>query len=638
MHRNPVYLSVLAALAMLPALAETTPTTEDVVVTAARIPTPRKGLAALTTVITAEDIRQSAARTIPELLAAEIGLSAFSMSGTDDRSMDRHGFGVAGISNVQLLVNGVPQKDNDLTPPRLTHLALADIERIEVQGGAGAVLYGSGATAGVINIITRNPLKSQPRATVSLMGGSYGTREGVARLNLGDEQWALTLGANKMHTRHYRDFNAEDRHALSADFRWRGEHDSVQMFAASGQQQLQLPGSISWSDYEKDPRQRGSYVYTSWLHDRQLQIGYQHEFGPHRLDLDLARRSKHSEASYGSASTLRSTTLAPRVTWKWGEGVKHQLTVGADFGISRNDVSGSTYSTASQRYRALFINEQMDFTGGTQLLVGGRSQRVLSQTVTSSKTMDDDQHLTAFDLGVSQPLWSSVEGYVRGGRSFRIPNADEVTSVTKDGLRPQRSRDLELGFKGKFGGGEWRANLFRHDLTDEIHYNPLVNNTSGNSGANMNLQPTRHQGLELSGDWAITPDVKLTGNALWQQAIFRSGVYGGTNLAGKRIPVVPKRIFNLGVHWQINAETDVSLSGRYVSERIADDDQKNTASRRLPSYRLLDLKLGQRYRDWSWQLAVNNLQNRKYVEYGGAYGIYPSPTRSVFLTLEYQVQ
>lgn len=637
MHRNPVYLSVLAALAVLPAMADTTPNTEDVVVTASRIPTPRKGLAALTTVITAEDIQQSSARTIPELLAAEIGLSIFSMSGTDDRSIDRHGFGLTGISNVQILVNGVLQKDNDQSAPRLSYLALADIERIEVQSGAGSVLYGGGATAGVINIITRNPMKTQPRATLSLMGGSYGTREGVARVNLGSDQWALTLGANKMHSRHYRDFNAEDRHGISADFRWRGEHDSLQLFAAGGQQQLQLPGSISWSDYEKDPRQRGSYVSTSWQHDRQLQLGYQHEFGPHRFDLDLAQRSRHYEADYGSSTsqaTLRSTTLSPRVTWKWGDGIKQQLTVGADFGMSRNHSS----SPAAQRHRAVFINEQLTFSNGAQLVAGARHQSVLSQVMNSGKVTESRESLNAYDLGVSYPLWAKVDGYIRGGRSFRVPNADDFGAVTKGGLKAQRSRDLELGLKGQFSVGEWRANVFRHDLTDEIHYNPLVSKSPSGTGANMNLQPTRHQGLELSGDWAVTPDVKLTGNAVWQQATFRSGIYGGTNLAGKRIPVVPKRILNLGVHWQINAVTDVSLSGRYVSERIADDDQKNTASRRLPSYRLLDLKLGQRYRDWSWQLAVNNLQNRKYVEYGGAYGIYPSPTRSVFLTLEYQVQ
>ena len=41
----------------------------------------------------------------------------------------------------------------------LDRINIADVERIEVVRGGGAVLYGSDATGGVINIITKNKRK-----------------------------------------------------------------------------------------------------------------------------------------------------------------------------------------------------------------------------------------------------------------------------------------------------------------------------------------------------------------------------------------------------------------------------------------------------------------------------------------------
>ncbi len=56
----------------------------------------------------------------------------------------------------------------------LADINLDQVERIEVVRGAMSVMYGSNATAGVINIITRKGRKD-PDVTASVEGGSYGT-------------------------------------------------------------------------------------------------------------------------------------------------------------------------------------------------------------------------------------------------------------------------------------------------------------------------------------------------------------------------------------------------------------------------------------------------------------------------------
>ena len=70
----------------------------------------------------------------------------------------------------------------------LDRINIADVERIEVVRGGGAVLYGSDATGGVINIITKNKRTNSVSATV----GNYGVQKYATSLQAGK----LGIGAS----------------------------------------------------------------------------------------------------------------------------------------------------------------------------------------------------------------------------------------------------------------------------------------------------------------------------------------------------------------------------------------------------------------------------------------------------------
>ena len=59
--------------------------------------------------------------------------------------------------NLVVLLDGQRLNENELTGIKWSSIPINSIERIEIMRGAGAVLYGAGATGGVINIITRTP-------------------------------------------------------------------------------------------------------------------------------------------------------------------------------------------------------------------------------------------------------------------------------------------------------------------------------------------------------------------------------------------------------------------------------------------------------------------------------------------------
>jgi iron complex outermembrane receptor protein len=123
------------------------------------------------TLITKQEIEQSAVQSIPELLEY--------VSNIDVRQRGPLGvqadLSIRGSSFEQVLVllNGIKMND-----PQTGHLSmnlpisLVDIERIEVLHGGSARIYGPNAFAGAINIITKNPTENEVQANVSV--GDFG--------------------------------------------------------------------------------------------------------------------------------------------------------------------------------------------------------------------------------------------------------------------------------------------------------------------------------------------------------------------------------------------------------------------------------------------------------------------------------
>lgn len=143
--------------------------------------------AAAISVITAEDIRRSGAKSLPEVLrlapsvqVAALGNNqwAVSIRGQADRYSNKLLVLVDGRSVYTPFFSGVIWED--LAVP------LANIERIEVLRGPGASLWGSNAVHGVINITTRSAL-NPPGSLVEAQWGSE-LRQGL----LARHTWQLS--------------------------------------------------------------------------------------------------------------------------------------------------------------------------------------------------------------------------------------------------------------------------------------------------------------------------------------------------------------------------------------------------------------------------------------------------------------
>lgn len=138
-------------------------------------------------IITAEQIRRSGARDLPEVLARYTSLDVQRFNAAD-YAVGVRGFATPATPRVLVLLNGrqVYLDDFGETVWSTLPVQLAEIRQIEVVRGPNSALFGFNAAAGVINIVTFSPLHDRVN-TASVRLGSHGYREasGVATVPVG---------------------------------------------------------------------------------------------------------------------------------------------------------------------------------------------------------------------------------------------------------------------------------------------------------------------------------------------------------------------------------------------------------------------------------------------------------------------
>ncbi|CAM4048452.1 TonB-dependent receptor [Bordetella tumulicola] len=651
------------AVAQQPILTAAIPELSAITVTASRVRTETRDQPVQVSVLTAEQIHTSSAMTVQELLSTQAGVHVINNTGAAEQGLvDLRGFGIAGFSNTLILIDGVPQNTNDLSAPSLGTVPLNRIERIEIVRGSGSVQYGGGTTGGVINIITKqgNPSGQPVSASATGTVGSYGLRQLDANVSLQNEHVTVDVYGQTLRTDNYRDNNRESRDSGGVGLAFHHDNGDIRLYARTTHQKLGLPGprrvdpATGLNEYEDDPR--GTSTPDDFVNTQTDAFGVQIEqrLGAGTLYAELNQRNKSLTGFAGSSfgDTTRTQDLdetTSSLRYQLPIAGKHALILGADMLDSDLDATNQySFSTMPDQWRAkqhqhgVFAEAQVQATDTTRVTLGGRRQYANDQLETLSGfsgNSDETRHLGAWQLAVRQDIAAGFSAYGKIGRSFRFANSDELLYVATP-LKPQTSVDKELGILWQSDTSSARLTWYRYDLTNEIQYNPVT-------FSNVNLDPTRRQGIELEGHHDLTRTLTLDANVTWMQAKFRSGTYGGVDLAGNTVPLAPKWMANLGATWRPTDKLFVSLSGQYVGKARMDNDQANQFDQQIDDYFLVNGKIGYDFtKNISGTLAVNNLFDRDYATYGirsgstgatGAYNLYPAAGRNVqaSLTIRY---
>ena len=621
---------VIAAFFIVPALAQD----DAVVITATRFPDSKRDLPVGVTVITADDIKKSATSDLAEILAQFGLVHVRDNTGSPSKQVDLRGFGITGDQNTLVLVDGIRISENELSSAQLTGIALDSIERIEILRGSGAVLYGSGASGGTINIITKRSQPGESKSYGQARAGGYGTTELRAGTRRMGEGLGFSLDLSSENTDGYRRNNEYRQTNIAGTLEARGDQSRAYLRMALGRQDAHLPGALTEAQIMADPRQQGAVLGNTSRDDTALTLGGSTTSGRNDWAADLSYRTKQAPARFPGFEVntrVETASLLPRGKLRFDAGGReHDVTVGADVEQSNLDSRSNFGARAgTQDNLAVYALANVWVTDRTRLVAGGRLQRT-DVSLTPDRASHD---LSAYELALRERLGGGWSAYAKLASSFRVATFDEIcfAACSSPLLRPQTARSGELGTEYEASGARFRATTYEMRLRDEIYFSPLVFD-------NINLSPTQRRGLEFEAAARATRELDLRGGLAFQRATFRSGSYGGTDVSGKDVPLVPETIVNAGASWSMTSSRRLNLNARYVGAQRYDNDQANAFGKRMPAYTLVDLKLEQRAGRFDLALEVRNLFDKQYYSYGiwnGAtsFSAYPQPERAIFLSL-----
>lgn len=631
----------LALAAAFPAFSQTqiTPQLKETVVTATRFAESGSGLTFGVSVITADEIRKSGATTVNEAISKLLGVPArLDFFGGGNHTLDLRGFGTTANSNQVVVVDGLRLNEADLSSPSLSGIPVDSVERIEVLRGNGAVLYGEGATGGVIVITTKAGKGVKRGNAAQLYGavGSYGLRDARASATVAAGDFSLDVATNRRESDNHRDNFHSTVDGFSLTGQW--SNDWLRMGVRYGRDAVEsgLPGSLTAAQYASNPKQTSRPFDNGSIDNERQGVFAEALVGDWQLGADLGWRSKKFISRRPTSVfeyDVDASTMGLRARHEAkGSSLSNVLIFGTDNSDWKRVVAGAFGTESNAKSRAYYVKDDVTLLStGTRLSVGLRTEQLKKDLTPPTIKLEDRLH--AWDLGLSQPLSQDVTMYGRVGRSFRLANADEFSFTTPlIPIKPQTSKDLELGTRWNYGEGKAEVRVYRSDLTNEIGYDPLFPNSNSFSGfgANVNFDPTRRQGLELELSHALTKTVDVRLNAALRKASFRSG-----NYAGKDVPLTPRRTLAVQADWQLAAAHRLSGGVNWVGEQHPDFANACT----MPSYSTLGARYAYKFKNAELSLGISNLTGHKYYSQafrcssGTTSAIYPEAGRAVTAAL-----
>ena len=665
---------------------------DEVVVTATRFRDRFVDKPVNVTVITAGDIRASTAKTVPDLLSEQAGIALHDFFGNQAASamVDLRGFGATGGQNTLILVDGRRATDIDFSGVQWSALPLTAIERIEIVRGGGSVLYGDGATGGVINIVTRSPLTRDNGATVQFRAGSYATTEAQASANYVGASAGINAAAANYESDGYRVNNRNRQANAQADLHWLTDQGDLALKIGADRQGIRLPGartvqpSAGVNQLVTDRRGTNTPLDYAQRDGNRATLDWHRStaFGEFNIGAGYRDKTQTSYFDFGGFPDYRTIDLdvwsvTPRVKVAHGFlGSASALVAGFDwyrwnYQLRRSNSPANSARpvnavAATQENHAIYLHNTARFGERVTVTAGARTERF---AIDATDAFDPSAPGGAFGSGAGTGFQrESAYAYEAGaryrfdavssligklGRSYRFATVDEIYETSPrfenqfQFLEPQTARDYEIGYEARSSRGWLRAALFLIDVSNEIHLDAFTTGIG-----NTNLPPSRRRGLELEARWPVHRTVNLAAAYSHTEAKFREGVLAGSafteqNVAigGKNVPLVPRHKARFGASWAIDERTRLNALISYVSAQFMDNDEGNTLGARIPAYTVIDLKLAHQRGPWRLAAAVNNLADKKYYNYAvrsqfvpDRYNAYPLPERNFTITVEYALK
>lgn len=534
-----------------------------VVVTATRYEKSDAEIPAATQTFTEEQIEQTGADNLQVALQYLDGVIDAGMgpNGTSVSSMTTKNV-IRGVSNgTVVMINGTPI--NWRTNYNLENIPTSAVERVEVVRGGGAVLYGSQATGGVINIITKKTLPNEVKVGL----GNKGRQEYAVTANAGDLSIAYTYNKwgklgyvsssdssikpdkTRVPVEMKQRFFGSEKNDFLATYKLNDQADFLYNHNESASRWAYTYTGITDPDYE-DMNDHPRYI-RRYENDKDFL-----QFNFHGLD----GISGHVFYNYNTLKThgtdYYSSTGKKYAAPKAVRGQEKNKTYGYDVQKVWDGNPDQTFLIGTSLVRETFENETSD-TGRNIISAFGSWERnltakdVLTLSGRGTWTTGGIQNFHNFSgqaqylhkLDNTQSLYASV------GQSFVLPTFSQMYSREQAGgisniignpdLKPQKGLHYEAGWKKEETNRQYKVALFTEKIDDNISYSGTsgrwytINEDFKNHGIEASIRGqednglTWHAGLTWQDPKSKQTTEKTSAKRYWDRSYGRILLTGG---------------------------------------------------------------------------------------------------------------
>lgn len=495
-------------------------------------------------VITADDIEEKNYTNITEVLNSVSGLSFVSNGGMGTQST----MFLRGIESKRILflIDGVRYNDHgNANGAPIEHLNVDNIEKIEVIKGAQSGIWGADASAGVVNIITKNA-KNGFKGNITTELGSFKTKKLNSSLSYGGKKLDLVATYSNIKSNGFSAYSSygtnindyeddsysNESYSLKSAFKLNDENkltlfykniDSLSDLDSSSSDKL-----TAYTDYNTDIStinfENKTKNVTTTLH-------YNYS------DFDRKYYSGTSFSDY--ESDLNEFGIKSKIQYF---NDKSFVLVGAD--SKTFDVKLPI--TNKYKNDALFITNSNRF-----------DSTVLTQSLRYDKYNKFDNKLTG-KFGIKQDFNKDLYVSSNISSGYNVPTMYQLFHATYGdaNLTPEttKSVDLTLGYK------QTKLTIFRSEISDMIDYSRTLSKYENVDGK------SKFKGLEFSYKKDILKDLFMSLNYT-----HLSAVNGDDEVLRRR----PKDQVDMGFDFYGIKNTHININGSYIGTRYDDDDKQD---------------------------------------------------------------
>ena len=598
---------------------------------------------AAVTLITANDLKKTGATNVIEALEGVPGVHV-----RYNRSFYTPFIHIRGTSTnqVMLMVNGQSLRSVISPWPQDVFwkgMSVNAVERVEIIRGPGSALYGSQASAGVVNIITKTANDIE-ESEAGLRVGSFDTQSvfGQYGTTLNEMRAGATYDISR--TEGHNPYIVSDKSGSSDDIGLGYKNVDLRTYLAQDSWRIQADFIHNFDTESGLDGGTGFFDPITSAETRRINLGWDYSnrnlISDWKLDAKMHYQNIYSSSGdgyyYGDTKQERSNEhhLTTEVSGLYSGVADHEITLGLGHkwlklddvtsilnGVENTGTAAAFAEVATRNENFLYLQDVWKFSDDLEFTAGGR--------------YDSDSDFDSVFNPRAAVVWKSSEKLTSKllyGEAFRAPSFVELQKKRYAVLNPESSKTIELAFNYVVNRElSLSMNLFEFDSKNVIKF-------SGSTGTYYNGGNYGVNGVELEAQWVPRNDLRISGNVTARRPDENS----------ERNDYEPYKDGYLRVDWEFKPAWNLDVQANWTADRRRSSSNSTSvttgaynglARPDLDNNFVVDTTVRYEHSNqWEFAASVKNLLNDDARESTGKTVLLdlPLPERNVFVEMRYK--